>query len=188
MGDHPTYCTSHPAQFAKVAIFFLSNSLWNVSPLKQVVRRHFVLFNMSFAIAIRNKSVFLVEDFMNNIWVIPEALLGLAGRFQRQCLRDSPEARTLGCRVCPLFWYLYDSAPDIEGNWSSLHHTSLSTPVIVKTLVPTLLYNSRITDHILHFYGAVILVAHIIVDFVRVIWYVSDLFDLWCDSPIKPIS
>jgi len=39
--------------------------------------------------------------------------------------------------------------------------------------------------HILHFYGEVILVAHVVVDFVRVIWDVSDLFDVRCDGPIE---
>ena len=47
--------------------------------------------------------------------------------------------------------------------------------------------HSRITDHILHFYGAVILVAHVVVDFVRVTWGVSDLFDVRCDGAVKPI-
>ena len=45
--------------------------------------------------------------------------------------------------------------------------------------------HSRITDHILHFYGEVILVAHVVVDFVRVIWDVSDLFDVRCDGSIE---
>ena len=48
--------------------------------------------------------------------------------------------------------------------------------------------HSRITDHILHFYGEVILVAHVVVDFVRVIWDVSDLFDVRCDSPVKSMK
>ena len=48
--------------------------------------------------------------------------------------------------------------------------------------------HSRITDHILHFYGEVILVAHVVVDFVRVIWDVSDLFNVRGDSPIESIN
>ena len=45
-----------------------------------------------------------------------------------------------------------------------------------------------ITDHILHFYGEVILVAHVVVDFVRVIRDVSDLFNVRGDSPIESIN
>ena len=53
---------------------------------------------------------------------------------------------------------------------------------------PNLISHNRITDHILHFYGEVILVAHVVVDFVRVIWDVSDLFDVRCDGPIESIN
>lgn len=51
----------------------------------------------------------------------------------------------------------------------------------IEVLCAILLYQL----HIFHFYGAIILVAHVVVDFVRVIWDVSDLFDVRCDSPIK---
>ena len=53
---------------------------------------------------------------------------------------------------------------------------------------PNLISHNRITDHILHFYGEVILVAHVVVDFVRVIWDVSDLFNVRGDSPIESIN
>ena len=48
----------------------------------------------------------------------------------------------------------------------------------LRCLDQNLMDYSRITDHILHLYGVVILVAHVVVDFVRVIWDVSDLFDV----------
>ena len=54
--------------------------------------------------------------------------------------------------------------------------------------VVTAMKRTTSTNHVLHFYGEVILVAHVVVDFVRVIWDVSDLFDVRCDSPVKSIK
>ena len=32
--------------------------------------------------------------------------------------------------------------------------------------------------HVLHLYGMVVLITHVVVDFVRIIWDVSDFFDV----------
>ena len=32
--------------------------------------------------------------------------------------------------------------------------------------------------HVLHFYGVVVLITHVVVDFVRIIWDVSNFFDV----------
>ena len=43
------------------------------------------------------------------------------------------------------------------------------------------------TDHVLHFNRVVILVTHVVVDFVGIIGDVSDLLDVRCDGAVKPI-
>ena len=43
------------------------------------------------------------------------------------------------------------------------------------------------TDHVLHFNRVVILVTHVVVDFIGIIGDVSDLLDVRCDGAVKPI-
>ena len=43
------------------------------------------------------------------------------------------------------------------------------------------------TDHVLHFNRVVILVTHVVVDFIGIIGDVSDLFDVRCDGAVKPV-
>ena len=43
------------------------------------------------------------------------------------------------------------------------------------------------TDHVLHFNRVVILVTHVVVDFIGIIGDVPDLFDVRCDGAVKPI-
>ena len=44
------------------------------------------------------------------------------------------------------------------------------------------------TDHVLHFNRVVILVTHVVVDFIGIIGDVSDLLDVRCDGAVKPIK
>ena len=43
------------------------------------------------------------------------------------------------------------------------------------------------TDHVLHFNRVVILVTHVVVDFIGIIGDVSDLLDVRCDGAVKPV-
>ena len=43
------------------------------------------------------------------------------------------------------------------------------------------------TDHVLHFNRVVILVTHVVVDFIGIVGDVSDLLDVRCDGAVKPI-
>ena len=43
------------------------------------------------------------------------------------------------------------------------------------------------THHVLHFNRVVILVTHVVVDFIGIVGDVSDLLDVRCDGAVKPI-
>jgi len=59
-------------------------------------------------------------------------------------------------------------------SWSNLFVIVRSVLGEIVVLGTVLLYQL----HVLHFDGVVILITHVIVDFVGIIWDVSDLFDV----------